>query len=331
MLKETKKFRDAICASSYVYLIGVAGDSGSGKTTFSRAIREIFGDELVCTITTDDYHLYDRETRNNLGITPLVLSANDLEKLRENLSNLKRGKGVTKPVYNHEHGTHGDPEYIFPKKFVVVEGLHPYATEELRSLYDYTIFVDPDKEVKYDWKTKRDVSGRNYNSEDVIKEISQREPDYEKYVLPQRKSADAVIQIGYSGYGKQKGETDNVYRVLLSMEYQDYCFEDIELNIDLCDLFKNTSLDFSLFCISHTIDNRIMRAMGVDGELMPDTIHKIERQIEKQTRVEPINIFHGQDRITGTDIIRLILSWQIINSRIHISKENLSGQIICRK
>jgi phosphoribulokinase len=62
-----------------------------------------------------------------------------------------------------------------------------------------------------------------------------------------------------------------------------------------------------------------MRALVVDGELMPDTIHKIERQIEFQTAISPINIFRGQEHITGIDLVRLILSWQIINGRIALS------------
>lgn len=312
-------FREIIRRSEYIYLIGVAGDSGSGKSTFTRAIMEIFGDELVSSITVDDYHLYDREKRNRMGITPLLIEANDLRRLTENLSELKAGKPVSKPVYLHNNGTIGQPELFTPTKFIIVEGLHPYATEELRSLYDYTIFVDPDKEVKYDWKIQRDVGKRNYDRDTVIGEIALREPDYIRYVLPQRNCADAVIRIQYSSYGKNLGSERNVYRVILSMPVQEYCFEDLELNIDLCDLFKNKTHDFSLSCISHTIDSRVMRALQVDGELTPDTIHKIERQIENQTGIDQINLFGGQERITGTDIIRLMLSWQIINSRIKIS------------
>lgn len=108
---------------------------------------------------------------------------------------------------------------------------------------------------------------------------------------------------------------------MLSMAAQEYCFEDIELNIDLCDLFKKSSHDFSLSCISHSPDSRMMRALVVDGELMPDTIHKIERQIEYQTGVSPINIFRDQEHITGTDLVRLMLSWQIINGRIALSNQ----------
>ncbi len=320
-MKKTENFREVIRHSPQVYLIGVAGDSGSGKSTFTKAISDIFGDELVSSITVDDYHLYDRKTRTEMGITPLLHSANNLKLLEENLTDLKAGRTIQKPVYQHDHGTFGEPESFTPTKFIIIEGLHPYATKTLRALYDYTIFVDPERDVKYDWKIRRDMKKRNYNKDDILQEILLREPDYFQYVFPQRKVADAVIQIQYSDYGKEEGEKRNVYRVMLSMAAQEYCFEDIELNIDLCDLFKKSSHDFSLSCISHSPDSRMMRALVVDGELMPDTIHKIERQIEYQTGVSPINIFRDQEHITGTDLVRLMLSWQIINGRIALSNQ----------
>ncbi len=319
-MNQPENFRDVIRQSSLVYLIGVAGDSGSGKTTFTQAITDIFSDELVACITVDDYHLYDRRTRMELGITPLVHSANNLKLLEENLLDLKKGKSVLKPVYLHEHGTFGEPEWVAPKKFIIIEGLHPYATGTLRALYDYTIFVDPHRDVKYDWKIRRDLKHRNYDRDLIMKEIIQRESDYARYVEPQRKIADAVIQVDYSLYGKEEGEKRNVYKVTLSMPDQEYCFEDIELNIDLCDLFKKSSYNFSLSCTSYVLDNRKMRALVVDGELMPETIHKIERQIEFQTGVSPISIFDHQETITGTDLVRLIISWQIINGRIALAR-----------
>ena len=319
-MNSSHNFSDTIRESPYVFVIGVAGDSGSGKTTFSRAITEIFGEELVLTITVDDYHLYDRKTRNEMGITPLLLSANNLTLLAQHITDLKAGKSIIKPVYDHATGTFSDPETIKSKKFVIFEGLHPYATEDLRNLYDYTIFVDPDYEVKYDWKIRRDIGNRNYNREALLAEMEMRKSDYNLNVKPQRKTADALIEIFYSSYGKQEGTLRNMYQVILSMPAQEYCFEDIELNIDLCDLFKKSTHNFSLSCISHKIDERVVRGLIVDGELIPDTIHKIEKQIEYQTQVGPINIFNNQSHITGTDLIRLILSWQIINRRISISR-----------
>ncbi|NLV26417.1 MAG: phosphoribulokinase [Methanomicrobiales archaeon] len=319
-METIRNFSDTIRISPYIFVIGVAGDSGSGKTTFSRAISDIFGEELVMTIAVDDYHLYDRKTRAEMGITPLLLSGNNLALLEEHIADLKAGKEIVKPVYDHAHGVFAKPEKISPKKFVIVEGLHPYATENLRKLYDYTIFVDPDYNVKYDWKIRRDVGKRNYDRKTLLREMEIRKTDYIQFIKPQRKTADALIEISYSSYGKKEGELRNVYQVTLSMPAQEYCFEDIELNIDLCDLFKKSTHNFNLSCISHTPDEQVMRGLIVDGELTPDTIHKIERQIEYQTNVGPVNLFQGQSHITGTDLIRLILSWQIINRRISISK-----------
>ena len=319
-MNDVQNFSDTIRESPYVFIIGVAGDSGSGKTTFVRGISDIFGEELVLTITVDDYHLYDRNRRSQMGITPLLLSANNLDLLEQHIRDLKAGKSIIKPVYNHDTGTFSDVETVHSKKFVIVEGLHPYATPGLRALYDYTIFVDPDTEVKYDWKVRRDIHKRNYDRDALLKEIEARKSDYNQFVKPQRKNAEALIEISYSQYGKEEGEKRNVYEVTLSMPSQEYCFEDIELNIDLCDLFKKSTHNFSLSCISQNKDEQVMRGLIVDGELIPDTIHKIERQIEYQTHVSPINIFHGQTHITGSDLIRLILSWQIINRRISLSK-----------
>ena len=60
-MTQTPNFKQIIAHSPIIFTIGVAGDSGSGKTTFTNAIRQIFGPELVATITLDDYHKYDRE------------------------------------------------------------------------------------------------------------------------------------------------------------------------------------------------------------------------------------------------------------------------------
>ena len=73
---QTHSLKDTIAATPYIFTIGVAGDSGSGKTTFTQGVRSIFGSDLVSTITLDDYHRYDREERKELGITALNPAAN---------------------------------------------------------------------------------------------------------------------------------------------------------------------------------------------------------------------------------------------------------------
>jgi phosphoribulokinase len=314
-----------IRSSSYTYIIGVAGDSGSGKSTFSNAIVSIFGADLVSTITLDDYHIYDRKERARLGITPLDPKANDLDRLARDVQLLKQGKPINKPVYSHETGTIEKPVIFHPTKFIILEGLHPFATGALLSQLDYTIFVDPDNEVKYDWKTRRDVGKRNYSPEAVREEIRRREPDYLAYVLPQRASAGTVIQVRYSGYGRELGLSRNIYRVTLAMKPPETCLEDIELNIDLCGLFARSSHDFLLECNTLELDGRRMRTLTADGELSHETIHKIERNIEEQTGVHPIDLFTGKEVIAGSDLARLIISWQIINHRILIDIRNLQN------
>ncbi|WP_281175371.1 hypothetical protein [Methanogenium cariaci] len=78
-----------------------------------------------------------------------------------------------------------------------MEGLHPFSTENLRRLFDFTCYVDPAEEVKYAWKMARDVGGdRGYSHDQVNAEIRARKPDYEAYVAPpQRQYADAIIRI----------------------------------------------------------------------------------------------------------------------------------------
>lgn len=309
---------ETIRSSSYVYIIGVAGDSGSGKSTFSDAIVSIFGSELVSTITLDDYHILDRNKRAEQGITPLDPRANDFKRLERDVALLREGKTILKPVYSHSTGTIQDPVSFHPTQFIILEGLHPFATPELLRLLDYTIFVDPDREVKYDWKIRRDVGKRNYSPDVVRKEIERREPDYLAYVLPQRGSAGTVIRIAYSGYGKDLGGSRNIYRITIAMKPPETCLEDIELNIDLCGLFTRSSHDFLIECRTGEEDGRRMRTLTMDGELSLETIHKIEQNIEEQTGVRPIDLFSGKEVISGSDLARLIISWQIINHRILI-------------
>lgn len=311
-------FHDRIKASPYVYIIGVAGDSGSGKTTFSDAITAILGPDIVSTITLDDYHLLDRNERARRDLTPLNPEANDLDRLARDVAILKEGRPIEKPVYLHDSGTIGKSIAFYPTKFIILEGLHPFSTSSLLKHLDYTIFVDPDNEVKYDWKLRRDVSKRNYSPEAVLVDIQRREPDYRRYILPQRASAGTVIKIAYSHYGKALGTSRNVYRITLAMNPPEVCFEDIELNIDLCGLFTRSVHDFMLECGTLDLDNKRKRSLTIDGELSHETIHRIEKNIENQTGVHPIDIFTGKEVVAGSDLVRLIISWQIINHWILI-------------
>jgi len=311
-------FKDTIAASPYIFTIGVAGDSGSGKTTFTQGIRNIFGDDLVSTITLDDYHSLDRASRKEQGITALDPRANQIDRLEKDLIMLRRGVPIEKPVYNHSTGTFDPPAVFRPKKILILEGLHALFTPVLRHYLDFSLFVDPVKEVKYDWKIQRDVKKRGYFEKDVLKAITEREPDYERYIAPQKEFADAVIGIDYSEYGKHFGLERNVYRITLSQNRMKQNIENIDLSLDLYSILSLSQRDFSLKFKTGEHDGHRMGDLIIDGELSEHVAKKLENSIEHQTRVHPISIVKNRTYLTAGDLAQLILCWRIILRRIFL-------------
>jgi phosphoribulokinase len=313
-------FKKVIAESPYIFIIGVAGDSGSGKTTFTRAIREIFGEDLISTITVDDYHKYDREQRNELGITPLVPEANRFDLLEQHLLALKVGRTIEKPVYNHAKGTFEPPIPFVPTKILILEGLHPFFTPKLRELVDFKLYVDPDPDVKRAWKIKRDVELRGYTPEECIREMVQREPDFVQYVAPQCRYADAVIKISFSKYGRSVSERRNIYHVTLCQNKLDKSIRDVDLSIDLFPLLSLSERNFMVEFTIEEIGGQRMGALTFDGELNYDVVRRLERNIEYQTQVRPISLVPGGAYLTAGEIAQLILAWRIINRRIFIEQ-----------
>lgn len=311
-------FKEIIAASGYVFVIGVAGDSGSGKTTFTHAIRTVFGDDLVSSITLDDYHRYDRATRMRYNMTPLNPAANDLERLENDVAALKSGLTIQKPVYNHTSGVF-DPEQPFtPKKILILEGLHPLFTPRLRSLLDFSIFVDPVREVKYEWKVRRDVNERGYSEEQVRDEIDRREPEFERFILPQKEFAEAVITIRPSKYLPYTGDIYRMYQVVLSQSRMYPSYADIDLMIDLYSVLSLSDRNFLLEFIHRDQKTQRMGDLVIDGELSSHVVACLEQMIEEQTRVRPVSIFQNRDYITAGEITQLILCWRIIHRRISL-------------
>jgi phosphoribulokinase len=313
-------FKEIIRASPCIFVIGVAGDSGSGKTTFTQSIREIFGEDLVTTITLDDYHLYDRKQRRERGITPLDPEANRIDLIEDHLIALKAGQTILKPVYDHAVGSFGEPIPFTPGKIMILEGLHTLFSERLRSHLDFSIFVEPDRTVKEDWKIRRDMARRGYAKEQVLKEILEREPDYLRYIAPQRGYADVVIRIGHSKYGSALAQTRNVYQVSLIQDPIDQAIGDVDLAVDLFAILSLSERNFLLEFIHHEDPRRRRGEMVLDGELGAHVVRRLEQSIEDQTRVRPIAIVRDREYVTAVDVAQLIIAWRIIHRRIFLER-----------
>jgi len=174
-------------------VVGVVGDSGAGKTTVTRGLTRVLGDQHVTHISADDYHRYDRRQRRELGVTPLHPDSNHLDILTQHLSHLRRGEPVLKPVYSHQTGEFEPPTYVRPSKFLLVEGLLNFHTETLRSLHDIRVALAPPEELRRAWKLKRDCTRRGYTTDEVLAELDARQGDAEAYIQPQRQYADIVV------------------------------------------------------------------------------------------------------------------------------------------
>merc|ERR1719230_540098 len=201
-----------------VGVIGVAADSGCGKSTFMRRLTNVFGGEKVgplgggfgtpggwetntlvsdqtTVICLDDYHLNDRQGRKVSGLTALNTKEQKFDLMAEHIQKLKNGEEVQKPIYNHVNGTLDTPETIKPTPILIVEGLHPFVDERVRKLIDFSIYLDITDDVKFAWKVQRDMQERGHSLESIQASIDARKPDFDAYVAPQRADADLVIQV----------------------------------------------------------------------------------------------------------------------------------------
>jgi phosphoribulokinase len=171
-------------------MVAVGGDSGTGKVTLCKGLREIFGDERCVEVRLDGYLGLNRVQRHAVGMTALDPRAHNFAQMEEDLWHLAHGRAIEKPMYDHRRGAVDRYETIEPREIILVQGLFPLYTWALRSLFDVSVWLEPDAGLKRDWTIYRDTTERGYYEEQVRAEIERRRPDYEKYIAPQAHYAD---------------------------------------------------------------------------------------------------------------------------------------------
>ena len=186
-------------------LIGVAGDSGAGKDYFSRLLVDGLGADRVTLIAGDDYHHWPRGHEKWRVYTHLDVRSNDLYRQQDHAIALFEGRSVLKGTYDHATGSFTAPRLVDASEYVVFSGLHSLASEHMRGLFDLTVFLDPDESLRRAWKLRRDRDERGHPQEKVLADLEAREPDRQRYVLPQREQAELVVrwQPGPAGAQRQ--------------------------------------------------------------------------------------------------------------------------------
>lgn len=182
-----------------IMVLGVAGGTGSGKTTLTRRLKERFGDQ-ISVISHDNYykrqdHLtYDERCRTNYDHP----DAFDTDLMVEHLAALKRGETIYCPVYDFsEHNRSDDLLEVKPAPVILVEGILIFASQELCDLMDIKVFVDTDADVRILRRIVRDVKKRGRTLDSVVSQyLTTVKPMHEQFVEPSKRRADLIIPEG---------------------------------------------------------------------------------------------------------------------------------------
>ena len=180
-------------------LIGIAGGTGSGKTTLTRHLKEHFGGD-VTVIGHDSYYkrqegkTYEERAQVNYDHP----NAFDTELLIQHLRELKAGRSIQCPVYSYaDHNRTDQTVTITPTKVIIVEGILIFQNPTLREMFDIKIFVETDADERILRRCLRDVEERGRTLQSVVNQyLTTVKPMHEKYVEPSRKYADIVVLEG---------------------------------------------------------------------------------------------------------------------------------------
>ncbi len=181
-------------------LIGIAGGTGSGKTTLANRLVESFGGDEVSILRHDNYYRrhddmeYEERTKLNYDHP----DAFDTELLCEHIRALKAGKSIRMPVYDYSLHNRSDRTIeVKPAPVIVLEGILIFAEVSLCELMDIKVFVDTDADVRILRRIVRDVKHRGRSLDSVISQyLTTVKPMHEQFVEPSKRRADIIIPEG---------------------------------------------------------------------------------------------------------------------------------------
>lgn len=183
-----------------VTVIGVAGGTGSGKSTLVKRLQEAFKDDDVATLCHDYYYKahpelsYEERTKLNYDHP----QAFDTDMLVEHIRALKSNVPIERPVYSFvDHNRTAETIPVKPSKVIIIDGILIFENKELRDLMDIKVYVDTDADIRLARRILRDVRDRGRSMESVITQYTSTvKPMHEEFVEPSKRYADVIIPEG---------------------------------------------------------------------------------------------------------------------------------------
>lgn len=182
-----------------ILVIGIAGGTGSGKTTLMKRIMERYADQVTVLSHDNYYKRHDElsyEQRCLLNYDEPAALETDL--MAAHLDKLRHGEAIDCPVYDFTlHNRSAETVHIVPQKVIIVEGILIFENKALRDLMDIRIFVDTDADIRLCRRIKRDVNKRGRTLESVLTQYQETvKPMHDLYVEPSKKFASIIVPEG---------------------------------------------------------------------------------------------------------------------------------------
>tara|TARA_B110001450_G_scaffold138776_1_gene130057 strand:- start:389 stop:2470 length:2082 start_codon:yes stop_codon:yes gene_type:complete len=255
-------------------LIGIGGDSGSGKTTFSKILQNLYGTSQTTIIKGDDMHKWERGDNNWKEKTHLNPSSNHIHREIEFIRFLKKGISINRRSYDHSNGKFTIPSKIKSRRVVIYEGLHPFYLSDMKKSFDITFFIQPEEALRKKWKIDRDTKKRGYSKEKILKQLKDREIDSLKYIQSQAASADVLVNL------KQASSQDEMLTLNIKIN------SNIDLEILVSELIKVEGFDYN-----YKIDqlhHHLFFNKGLDSKIVEEIAYNMNSEIDELLSDNPI-------------------------------------------